>query len=122
MRRSKIIEVEGRGEVTVKEVSPLVVYEAWQAEDRVTAMKRLADECIQPGFDDIRGWYASEIQQVVDAFFEANSAFFALARTLKVDGLLEKMVETVADSLPVAFADSFRAVMSMPGITDGSSS
>ena len=39
MRQSKIITIEGRGEVTVKEVSPLAVYEAWGAENMLS--KRL---------------------------------------------------------------------------------
>lgn len=122
MRKSKIIEIEGHGEVCIKEISPLAVYEAWKEDDRPAALKRLADECISPGVDEIKRWYASEIEEVVDAFFELNSAFFAIARKLKVDGLIGKVVEMVAESLPAAFADSFKAGMSESGITGGNSS
>lgn len=119
MRQSKIISIEGRGEVTVKEVSPLAVYEAWGAEDRLSELKLLFDDALEPGFDVIKTWYASEQEQVVNALLEVNRSFFGLARALRVDGLLTEAMTRIKDSLPAAFAASFKRAIGTPGTTDG---
>lgn len=119
MRQSKIISIEDRGEVTVKEVSPLAVYEAWGAENRMEELKRLLEDALDPGFETIKTWYASEQEQVLTAFLDVNAAFFGIARALKVDGLLNEVVTQIGNSLPAAFAASFRQAIGTPGITAG---
>lgn len=119
MRRSKIITIEGRGEVTVKELTALGIYTAWNAEGRWTTLQGLLDEAVQPGFDVIKTWYPSEQEQILSALLDVNSAFFGMARTLRVDGLIREILGEIADSLPAAFADLFRRGISLPGIMDG---
>jgi len=122
MRRSKVVQVDGRGEVVVKEVSPWAIYQAWQADDRIGELERLADECLDPGIAEIRTWYASEIEQVVDAWLEVNEAFFGIARKFRADGIVQGIMASLTECLPAVFADSFRSAMPMPGITDGNCS
>lgn len=122
MRKVKIITIEGRGEVTIKEVAPLSVYKAWENDDRIKAIEDLADDSISPSIAEIKGWYASEIEEVLRAFMEVNNSFFGVARMLRLDGLLDELIRTVSGTLPSAFADSFKAAMSTPGIMDGLSS
>ena len=121
MRKVKIITVEGRGEVTVKEVSPLAVYRAWDEKDRLKAMNELVSDALSPSPYEIKGWYASEIGEVLKAFLEVNSSFFGIARTIKMDGLLDKMIKSVSETLPDAFVDSFKQAMATPGVTVGPS-
>lgn len=121
-RKSKIITISGRGEVTVKEVSPWAVYQAWGEKDRMTAVMLLADDALTPSVDEVRSWYSSEIEQVVAAFMEVNSSFFGIARQLKMDGLLAELIKTLSGSLPAVFADSFRLAMQAHGTTAGLSS
>lgn len=122
MRKSKIITIEGRGEVTIKEVSPYAVYQAWGSDDRLKAIELLASDAIDPGLETVRGWYASEIEQVVSAFLEVNSSFFGIARQLKLDGLLNEIIKNLQTSLPGAFAASFNQAIAEPGIMGGLSS
>lgn len=119
MRQSKIISIEGRGEITVKEVSPLAVYEAWGAEDRFQELRTLLDDALEPGFETIKSWYASEQEQVLTAFLEVNKSFFGLARALKVDGLLTEAMTRIGTDLPAAFAASFRRAIGTFGSTAG---
>lgn len=119
MRRVKIIQVEGRGEVTVKEVSGKALYNAWGAEDRLTELKALFADAVQPGFEEISAWYPSEIDQVVAAWMEVNDSFFSIAARLKVDGVLRQLLDTVASGLAAAFASSYDAATSTPGTTAG---
>jgi len=118
-RKVKIINVDGRGEVTVKEISPRSVYLAWQQPDRVKELKALASDAITPDIEEIQGWYSSEIEAVLVAFFEVNNSFLAIARLVKMDGLLEKVMQTISKNLPGAFVDSFSQAMLTPGTTDG---
>lgn len=122
MRKSKIITIDGRGEVTVKEVSPWAVYQAWGSDDRLQALETLAADALDPGPEVIRGWYASEIEAVIAAFLEVNQAFFGIARQLKLDGLLDEVIKSLSTGLPAAFAGSFHEAMQTPGITVGRSS
>ena len=121
MRQSKIITIEGRGEVTVKEVTPLAVYEAWGAENRFEELKRLLNDALEPGFDVIKTWYASEQEQILTAFMEVNRSFFGLARALKLDGPLVDLLRKISGSLPDAFAASFRQAIGTFGSTAGDS-
>lgn len=119
MRKVKIINIEGRGEVTVKEVSPLAVYQAWQEQERVKALEALAIDAVAPSFAEIKGWYPSELEAVLSAFMEVNNSFFAIARLIKMDGLVAELIQAMSKNLPVAFADSFSRAMLTPGIMDG---
>lgn len=122
MRKSKIITIDGRGEVTVKEVSPLAVYTAWSDPDRLRAIESLLSDAVSPPASEIKAWYPSEIEAVLSAFLEVNNSFFGIARTLRLEGLLNEMIRAVSGTLPSAFADSFKTAMSTPGITAGLSS
>lgn len=119
MRQSKVITIEGRGEVTVKEVSPLAVYEALNTENRLEELIKLLDDSIEPGFESVKGWYASEQEQVLKAVLDVNAAFFGIARTLKLDGMLGKILNQIGENLPVVFAASYKQAMKTLGITDG---
>jgi hypothetical protein len=122
MRKTKLFTIEGRGEVIVREVSPMAVYRAWSADERLTEIEALLDECVTPGGSELREWYASEIEQVMAAFLEVNGSFFGIARQLKIDGLAQQIMAVVAKSLPAAFADSLATAMPTPGTTAGLSS
>ena len=123
MRRIKTIQVDGRGEVTVREVSVKAVYQALSTDkDRLEQLKALVDDAVTPGFDEIIDWWMSEVEQVLAAFLEINSAFFGIARTLKVDGLVADLVEKLKKQLPELFARSLSAGISMHGNTGGRSS
>jgi hypothetical protein len=119
MRKVKVVNVEGRGEVTVKEVSPYAVYQAWGETDRMAALQQLLDDALSPSFAQVKTWYSSEIEQVVAAFMEVNDSFFGIARQLKADGLLAELVETISKNLPSAFASSFNQAMQTPGAMGG---
>lgn len=119
MRQSKIITVEGRGEVTVKEVTPLAVYQAWSAENRFEELKKLLEDALEPGFESIKGWYASEQEQVLTAFLEVNASFFGIARALKLDGTLVDLLKRISSSLPDVFAASFKQAIGTYGPTVG---
>jgi len=123
-RRIKVINVDGRGEVTVKEVSPLGVWKASQGEGSwLELFKTMADDAVSPPVGEIVTWYPSEIEQVVDAFLAINSSFFVIARKLKVDGLLENLVAEMATGLQLLYADSSKAAMAqLLGTTAGASS
>ena len=119
MRKSKIINIEGRGEVTIKEVSPYAVYSAWASSDRIKSLEAMAADALSPDLAEIKTWYASEIEAVIAGFMEVNNSFFAIARSLQMDGLLGEVTKTLSQNLPVVFADSFRKAMQTPGTTDG---
>ena len=119
MRKSKVVNIEGRGEVTVKEVSPWSVYQAWSAEDRLGSLEARASDAVSPGLDVIRSWYASELHLVLTAFLEVNSSFFEIARQLQLGGLLDEVIKSLSTTLPSAFASSFSQAMQTPGTTDG---
>ena len=119
MRQSKVITIEGRGEVTVKEISPLAVYESLNAENRLEEMVKLLDEAVEPGFETIKGWYASEQEQVLKGVLDVNAAFFGIARTLKLDGMLGEILKQIGENLPAVFAASYRQAIGTSGITDG---
>ena len=108
--------------MTVKEVSPQAVYQAWSEEDRLTSLTLLLADAVSPSVDTIKTWYASEIETVLAAFLEINNSFFGIARLIKMDGLMTELISSLSRGLPDAFADSFRQAMSKPGTTDGSSS
>ena len=121
MRKSKIITIDGRGEITLKEVSPLAVYTAWSEPDRLRALEALVSDAVSPPVAEIKAWYPSEIEAVLTAFLEVNNSFFGIARTLRLDGLLNEMIRAVSGTLPSAFADSFKTAMATPGTTAGRS-
>lgn len=119
MRQSKIITIEGRGEVTVKEISPLAVYEAMSAENSIEELAKLLNDALEPGFEVIKTWYASEQEQVLKSVLDVNAAFFGIARTLKLDGLLGEILKQISGNLPGVFAASYRQAIETSGITAG---
>lgn len=136
MRKSKIIplEVAGKKEVTVKEVSPYAVYKALLAEDKVEGIMALAENCIDLSRQQLQELYSSEIEELTDAFLEVNSSFLAVADKLGIKETLSQAVgkvlsnmPTIVDELlknyPPVFASLFKEAMAkMPGTTAGASS
>jgi hypothetical protein len=136
MRKVKVLplEVAGKKEVTIKEVSPYGVYKAMLAEDKMGELTALALDCIDLSPEQLQGLYASEIEQLVDGAMEVNSSFLGIAdklglkRTLtelagKALNSLPQLGEEVLKNLPPAFATLFSEAMAkVPGIMDGDSS
>lgn len=123
-RKLKAINVEGRGEVIVKEVSPLG---AWNSENNkgswLERLKALIEDAVTPSIAEIATWYPSEQEEVLDAFLEINSSFFSMARKLKVDGLLNNAIEAMTNNFQTLFVDLSKAGMAqLSGIMDGASS
>ena len=127
-RKSKIITIDGLGEVTVKEVSPFAAYNAMLAKNKIDELKKLAAECISmPEGKDLKKLYASEIEQVIDAFVEVNSSFLAVAGKLKLKAAIatitEEVVSELSKVLPQVYVDSYKKVMQrLPGIMAGAAS
>ncbi len=120
MRKSKIINIEGVGEITVKEASPFAVYKAGTAKNRVEAIKALALECIDLSEEKMENLYASEVEQLIDAFMEVNNSFLAIADKLGLKPTLIAIVVEISKILPPVFADLYKQVMAkLPGITAG---
>lgn len=122
MRLSKVVHIEGRGEVTVKEISPAGVYRAYKSDDKVESFLDLVDDAVSPAAREIMEWYPSEIDQVLQAIFEVNASFFELARRMKLDGLMTTMMQSLQETLPPVFASSFKQAMQASGVTAGVSS
>lgn len=128
MRKAKIVNIDGVGEVTVKEVSPFAAYHAMLAKNKIEELGKLASECVSmPAGKELKKLYASEIEQVVDAFVEVNSSFLAVAGKLKLKDTIAAIVAEVANELqkilPQVYVDSYRKVMEkLPGIMAGAAS
>ena len=123
MRKSKIVNIEGLGEVVVKEVSPYAIYQAMNSTDKISELQALADDCVGLPREKLYGLYPSEIEQIVDAFVEVNSSFLAIAAKLRLKAALTDMASTVGKTLPQLFIDSYRQIMDQQsGITAGAAS
>ena len=59
MRKVKIIQVEGRGEVTIKEISPFGLFQAYQSADKKVQLSAMVDDAVSPGFEELKTWYPS---------------------------------------------------------------
>jgi hypothetical protein len=121
MRKARIITIEGLGEVTVKEISPLAAYKAMDATDKIGEVMAIARDCVvMPSGKELQDLYPSEIEQIVDVFLEVNSSFFAIAEKLGIKGILESIKTEAGTILQQLFAESYREVMAgMPGTTAG---
>ena len=124
MRKAKIITIEGLGEVTIKEISPLAAYKAMDAADKIGEVMTIARDCIvMPTGKQLQELYPSEIEQIVDVFLEVNSSFFAIAEKLGIKGILESIKGEAGTILQQLFADSYKEVMAeMLGTTAGAAS
>ncbi|MBU1565582.1 MAG: hypothetical protein KJ630_08130 [Proteobacteria bacterium] len=120
MRKAKIINIEGLGEVTVKEVSPLAIYRAMSAGNKIEELLSLAGDCITLSPEQLQNLYPSEIEQLVDAFMEVNSSFLAIAGKLALKETIVAMAQEVSQLLPPMFAGSYKMVMArLPGSMAG---
>ncbi len=136
MRKVKVLalEVAGKKEVTIKEVSPYGAYKALLAEDKVGEIMALAGNCIDLTAEEMQGLYGSEIEQIVDGFLEVNGSFLAIAEKLGIKQTLAEMAGKALNSLPQltdemlknlppAFAILFKEAMAKaPGIMAGDTS
>lgn len=136
MRKSKVIplEVAGKKEVTVKEVSPYAVYKALLADNKIEGIMAIAENCVDLSRGQLQELYASEIEEITDAFLEVNSSFLAVADRLGLKETLCQVVSKVLDGAPIlidemlknyppVFSASFKAAMAkMSGITAGAAS
>ena len=119
MRHIKTIQIDGRGEVTVREVSPAGLYRAFAGENRPEQLRLLIDDSITPGWNELQDWWMSEVEQVLNAWLEVNSAFFGVARALRVDDVVSAMMTTFKQRLPELYAASLNGAISTLGTTAG---
>lgn len=136
MRKSKVIplEIAGKKEVTVKEVTPFAVYQALSSDNKFEGIVAIAENCTDLSREQLQGLYASEIEQLTDAFLEVNSSFLAVADKLGLKQPLSQIVRKMLDGVPAlidemlknyppVFSALFKAAMEkMPGITAGDAS
>ncbi len=123
MRKSKIVEIEGLGEVTVKEVSPYALYRALNADNKLEEVFAIAEDCTSLSRDKLKKLYPSEINDLVSAFMEVNTAFLAIADRLGIKNTIKEIASGMLKNLPPLFADSYLEVMEqMHGIMDGAAS
>ncbi len=122
-RKVKSIPIEGRGEVTVKEVTPWAVYTAFNSEDKKAEIVTLLADAIDRPWDEIKTWYPSEQEVLLDGFMEVNKSFLSMASKLKVEKLLGTIVTQTLNDLPDVFASLFKQAMEKQrGATAGASS
>jgi len=126
MRKSKIINIDGIGEVTVKEVSPLAVIRAMSAENKLEELLAFAVDCTSLPKEKLVALYPSEIEQLVEAFLEVNNSFLAIMGKLKLEATIKASMIAILGELskilPEMFAGSYRKVMAkLPGIMAGAS-
>jgi len=120
MRKSQIITIAGLGEVTVKEVSPLAVYRALSAKNKVEEITGLAVDCLSLSREQLEKLYPSEIEQIIEAVVEVNSAFLTIADRFGLKEPLSAMAREMIENLSRLFVGSYRQVMErMPGIMAG---
>lgn len=123
MRKSKIVTIDGRGEITVKEVSPYAVYTVFTSKKKEEEFLGLLRECIDKPIDEVKTWYSSELKVVIDAFLEVNDSFLDIAGKLGVEKTLRQMVSGIMQDLPELYAASYRLAMGQgSGTTAGASS
>lgn len=120
MQVKKVVDVPGRGEVVVREVTMRTLALLDDGKLTLDALRTLVDDAITPGWAELAQWYPSEIEVVVKAFCEVNSGFLGIARALKAEELLANLVE---QQMKVALyrlsLGSLSAATSTPGIMDG---
>ncbi len=87
MRKSKIINLDPVGEVTVKEVSPMALYKAMTQDNRVESLLALTEECTGLDKDALGSLYASDWEHLIKAAKEVNSSFLAIAGHLGIKDL-----------------------------------
>ncbi len=126
-RRSKIIEIEGLGEVTIKEVSPFAAYSALTAENKLEKVMALVENCISLDRQKIQKLYPSEIDQITKAFIEVNKSFLAIADRFGIKNTITKTVATISKEMSKnfqpLFAASFKTAMEEElGTMDGATS
>ena len=122
-RQSKIITIDGIGEVTVKEVTPYAVYQAFTSKNKMEELRKLADECIDlPKDKELWHLYPSESEQIVDGLLEVNKSFFTIADKVGIKGMVGELQNSAAKILPELFASSLSMAIGKLGSTDGNAS
>jgi hypothetical protein len=125
-RKAKVITIEGRGEITVKEVSPWAVWTIFSGKGKKAdggEFAALLSDCIDKPWDEVKTWYASEQKQIIDAFLEVNDSFLEIAGKLGIKAPLQEMLTGIVKDLPAVFAASYRQVTApAAGTTAGVSS
>ena len=120
MQVKKVVDVPGRGEVVVREVTMRTLALLDDGALTFDALRSLVDDTITPGWSELAQWYPSEVAVVVRAFAEVNAGFLEIARALKAEELLANLVE---QQMKVALyrlsLGSSSGGMSTPGTTDG---
>ena len=120
MRRSKVIAIEGVGEITIKEVSPYAMYKAFDHEKRIDEIKKLIGGCVDLPMDKILQLYPSELEVLTDGFLEVNSSFLAIAEKMGIKPTLGVIRDEIGRNLPRLLEASYAAVMGKKsGTMDG---
>lgn len=126
MRNSKIVVIDGRGEIMVKEVTPLAVLNALQSGDVTGQVRALfADAVDYQG--NLLELYPSELDLIVGALLEVNAGFFAIAERLRLTGVIGDVAGMIQAQLrrilPEVFAASYgQAMAQLSSAADGASS
>lgn len=126
MRKSKIVVIDGRGEIMVKEVTPLAVLNALQSGDVTGQVRALfADAVDYQG--NLLELYPSELDLIVGALLEVNAGFFAIAERLRLTGVIGDVAGMIQAQLrrilPEVFAESYgQAMAQLSSAADGASS
>ena len=114
-RGSTIVTIAGRGEITVKEVSPMAVLQAMQAKDAYAELRVLINDAVEFKDGDILALYPSELEQVVRAFLEVNKSFLTIADLLRISGMVGDLGNLIKEKLlsflPDLFATSYRLAL-----------
>lgn len=120
MRMKKVVDVPGRGEVVVREVTMKTLVLLEDGKLTLDTLRILVDDTITPGWTKLIEWYPSEIEVVVNAFVEVNGGFLSIARTLKAEELLANIVEQQMKlALYRLSLGSSSAAIATPGTMDG---
>lgn len=110
MRKTKTFKIEGREEITVKELSVKDILSLMQddvlKDTSVDNLKKIFSERFLPlctkdvNLNDLLEFAPSELQEIWENFQEVNSAFFDLARA---SGLLQS-VDNIKQALIADFS------------------
>ena len=130
MRRSKIITINKGQEVTVREITPLMVIDllkmdASEGEQESWSMEAFDSLCREGcglSCKELAGLYGSEIEAVWEAFKEVNTFFFKTAALLGLDKLPERVGLTITGIFSSELAGLLSSATSKQPTTAGNSS
>ena len=133
MRKQEKITIGGIA-VTVSEISVTQIYRLLQGEtsimnlplpEAMNKVKGLVPLALDVDIEQLLAadLYSGDIDQLVEAFKSTNPVFFKIARSLNLDGVLAKVLQSALTNFSAAFASSLPQVTALEsGTTDTASS